>query len=360
MAAVQLARPQANVQFVPVSSVLSFVLNSPFLRAVPFADLFEDNAPHGQPSTYFLAAQLITYISITGQAPPADYAPSNDGVLLPEVVDNYGQIVGLIIDLLETGTPPPIPPVAAPTDPPVAPVAPVAAPTDPPVAPVVVVTDAPSAQPVEPPSPPTGNDPCCIQPEITGSDQVCTTVDYCNQQESHCIGDCEGDWVVLGGNNPEPTQSPVVAPPPPTSAPADAPTAFPTTSPTLPPTTSSTDAPSPGSGTDPCCIQEEITGSTDVCTTVDYCNESQSNCLGDCEGHWGIIVGGPPPPSPSPVVTPTPPTPTTGGGEPCCIQEDFAGPGCTTVAYCNENESNCTGDCEGVWSAVDGNGFWSG
>lgn len=54
------AVPDANVTLIPVASVLSELLTSSGLKDIPATDLYSDDAPHGTPSLYFLAA-MITY-----------------------------------------------------------------------------------------------------------------------------------------------------------------------------------------------------------------------------------------------------------------------------------------------------------
>merc|ERR1712183_486560 len=80
-----------------------------------------------------------------------------------------------------------------------------------------------------------------------------------------------------------PTPAPVSPTPPPTKSPTPPPTKTPTKTPTPPPSLAPV-APSGGSGSF-CC-------STDYknCGTDTWCNDSQSNCEGNCNGSW-IGVG---------------------------------------------------------------------
>jgi hypothetical protein len=65
-----------NVKMIPVGYILGQLLTGT-LSSVPASDLYEDNAPHGRPSLYFLAG-LITYMSIYGSIAPTTYTvPAN-------------------------------------------------------------------------------------------------------------------------------------------------------------------------------------------------------------------------------------------------------------------------------------------
>lgn len=69
---VQAARPTENVRMIPVGPILSKLLSQSPLNQIPILDLYEDNAPHGRPTLYFLAS-LITYMAIYEQKAPVTY-----------------------------------------------------------------------------------------------------------------------------------------------------------------------------------------------------------------------------------------------------------------------------------------------
>lgn len=83
-----------NVKMVPLGPIISGLLTEiPELAAIPFQELYEDNAPHGLPSIYFIAG-MIQYSAMYQQRLPAGYvAPS---VIHSAVADNYDAIADYI------------------------------------------------------------------------------------------------------------------------------------------------------------------------------------------------------------------------------------------------------------------------
>ncbi|MFS4491750.1 hypothetical protein [Maribacter sp. 2308TA10-17] len=91
-------RPDLNVKMIPIGPIISKLLTETNLSGIPFSELYEDDAPHGRPTLYFLAS-LITYMGMYGVETPSDYqVPDTVHVL---VQDNYGTIVDSIWDELE-------------------------------------------------------------------------------------------------------------------------------------------------------------------------------------------------------------------------------------------------------------------
>lgn len=92
----------ANVRLIPVGRIFAQLVRSGgMLDTLTESDLFIDTAPHGTPTTYFIAG-LIHYMSIFRQQPPADYAvPSyvND-----TVANNFSRIVEFSWNQLTTIT----------------------------------------------------------------------------------------------------------------------------------------------------------------------------------------------------------------------------------------------------------------
>ena len=87
---VRAARPTAKVQMIPVGPIISWLLTHSNLSQIPYIDLYEDDAPHGRPTIYFLAS-LITYMQMQGVPAPDHFeVPANVHSL---VQDNYLQIV---------------------------------------------------------------------------------------------------------------------------------------------------------------------------------------------------------------------------------------------------------------------------
>ncbi|WP_298553666.1 T9SS type A sorting domain-containing protein [uncultured Algibacter sp.] len=73
---VQAARPNENVRMIPVGPILSKLLMDTPLNQIPILELYEDNAPHGEPTLYFLAS-LITYMAIYEEKAPSTYTIPN-------------------------------------------------------------------------------------------------------------------------------------------------------------------------------------------------------------------------------------------------------------------------------------------
>ncbi|PCJ49793.1 MAG: hypothetical protein COA74_04910 [Gammaproteobacteria bacterium] len=84
--------PELNVRMIPVGYIMGIVLTTTLVD-IPAIDLYEDNAPHGRPTLYFLAG-LITYMGTYGIEAPADYVVPNTVHSL--VLANYTQIVSEI------------------------------------------------------------------------------------------------------------------------------------------------------------------------------------------------------------------------------------------------------------------------
>lgn len=62
------ARPEAQVQLIPVARILARALLETPLGDIPAEALYLDDAPHGAPTTYFLAA-AVTYAGLFGETP---------------------------------------------------------------------------------------------------------------------------------------------------------------------------------------------------------------------------------------------------------------------------------------------------
>ncbi len=106
-------RPDTQVEVIPVASVLAgFFQRGGLLEGLPAEALYTDNAPHGTPTLYMLAA-MVTYAWVYDAPPPDGFSPP--AVLHPDVVANYAQLAEAIWEQVpqrEAATP-------APADPPV-------------------------------------------------------------------------------------------------------------------------------------------------------------------------------------------------------------------------------------------------
>ena len=90
---VMLQRPDLNVKMIPVGPIISKLLTESDLANIPFSELYEDDAPHGRPTIYFLAS-LITYMAMYGVEAPADFQVPNTVHEL--VQSNYNTTVAYI------------------------------------------------------------------------------------------------------------------------------------------------------------------------------------------------------------------------------------------------------------------------
>jgi len=88
---VQAARPAANVRMIPVGPIMMALLSGT-LGEIPTTELYEDDAPHGRPTLYFLAA-LITYMGTYGAAPQLAAPPSS---IHSEVSAHFEETVAFI------------------------------------------------------------------------------------------------------------------------------------------------------------------------------------------------------------------------------------------------------------------------
>ena len=115
-AALNAAVPEADVQLIPVASVMAELFLDGPLQGLSLDDLYVDSAPHGTETVYFLAS-MITYREVFGEAPPAGFDVPD--VINPLVADNYDAINTRIGELLgDENTGGETPPVIVPnTDP---------------------------------------------------------------------------------------------------------------------------------------------------------------------------------------------------------------------------------------------------
>lgn len=84
------AHPNVCVKMIPVGPVISTLLQKAPFDQIPIDTLYEDDAPHGRPTIYFLAA-LATYMAIYEEKAPADYRPPN--IIDQIITDNYTEVV---------------------------------------------------------------------------------------------------------------------------------------------------------------------------------------------------------------------------------------------------------------------------
>ena len=88
-----ISHPDEKIRMIPVGPIISKIHTDLLPMAIPLSELYEDDAPHGRASTYFLAG-LITYMAVYEQQAPANYiVPS---IVHSEIKNNYATIVNLI------------------------------------------------------------------------------------------------------------------------------------------------------------------------------------------------------------------------------------------------------------------------
>ncbi|MBQ4821910.1 hypothetical protein [Aquimarina sp. MMG016] len=87
------SRPDANVKMIPVGPIITGLLADSALIDIPVTELYEDDAPHGRPTIYFLAG-LITYSAMYGVQPPADLEIPT--IIHSGVRENYQGIIDFI------------------------------------------------------------------------------------------------------------------------------------------------------------------------------------------------------------------------------------------------------------------------
>ena len=91
-------RPDLDVKMIPVGPIIDRVIQQIWPTPnIPFTDLYEDDAPHGRPSIYFLAA-LTTYMAIQGEKAPSSF--SVPGIVQADLQQNYTEVIDLIWDEL--------------------------------------------------------------------------------------------------------------------------------------------------------------------------------------------------------------------------------------------------------------------
>lgn len=89
-------RPDMQIGLIPVSSLLTEIMTGP-LAELEATDFYTDNAPHGTPTTYFLAA-LVTYAALYDRPPPV-ISPLPAGIH-PAIESHYADITARISNRL--------------------------------------------------------------------------------------------------------------------------------------------------------------------------------------------------------------------------------------------------------------------
>ena len=88
-----LAHPNHCVRMIPTGPIISNLLQQSPYDQIAVDTLYEDDAPHGRPTVYFLAA-MITYMAMYEEQPPASYQPT--AFIDPIIANNYQQVSDFI------------------------------------------------------------------------------------------------------------------------------------------------------------------------------------------------------------------------------------------------------------------------
>ena len=81
--------PNSCIKLIPVGTLISQLLSQSPYNQIPITELYEDDAPHGRPSLYFLAS-MISYMAIYEEQAPSDYVVSP--IIHPIIQENYTSI----------------------------------------------------------------------------------------------------------------------------------------------------------------------------------------------------------------------------------------------------------------------------
>lgn len=84
------SRPSENVRMIPAGPMIAELMSVAPYDTIAAIDLYEDNAPHGRESIYFLAG-LATYMAFYEVQAPLTYVPPT--TIHPAIRDNYASIV---------------------------------------------------------------------------------------------------------------------------------------------------------------------------------------------------------------------------------------------------------------------------
>lgn len=98
---VLLENPELDIKMIPVGPIISGLLTETPLQHISITDLYEDDAPHGRPTIYFLAS-LVTYMAMYGTQVSTEYQIPE--TVDPAVVENFGTTIDYIWNYLQAFT----------------------------------------------------------------------------------------------------------------------------------------------------------------------------------------------------------------------------------------------------------------
>jgi len=91
--------PNQCVKIIPAGPTIHKLLGESPYNQISVSDLYEDDAPHGRPNIYFLAA-LTTYMAMYEEKAPATYVV--DPIIHPIIRNNYAAIVDYLWNELQS------------------------------------------------------------------------------------------------------------------------------------------------------------------------------------------------------------------------------------------------------------------
>lgn len=96
-------RPDAEVRMIPVGPIFAQLFQATPFDQIPATELYEDDAPHGRASLYFVAS-LITYMAMFQEEAPSTFVVPS--IVHPALQNNYSTLVDSIWNgLLAFNTP---------------------------------------------------------------------------------------------------------------------------------------------------------------------------------------------------------------------------------------------------------------
>jgi len=91
--------PSSCIRMIPTGPIISNLLFTAPYDQIPIDQLYEDDAPHGRASIYFLAS-LVTYMSMYEKEAPENFVV--DDIIHPIIRDNYEDVVSFIWEELNS------------------------------------------------------------------------------------------------------------------------------------------------------------------------------------------------------------------------------------------------------------------
>lgn len=85
--------PNVCVSMIPVGPIVSHLLSIEPYDKIPITTLYEDDAPHGRPTIYFLSA-MISYMAMYEEKTPPTYEV--ESIIDPIIAENYEDVVNII------------------------------------------------------------------------------------------------------------------------------------------------------------------------------------------------------------------------------------------------------------------------